>query len=179
MESRERVQILEDFVSIEDCNILDGAIAESLRGHKEYKGNRYWKRDLDHPEIVRLTKKYDALISETNDEFKDAFMTSAVYNFYSGKEFDEMYVHPDYPSEYGTLSAVIYPTDLSLYEGGEIHFPALGINLRPSKGTVVIFPQTYMHGVRPVTSGERCSASLCWASKLGGEDADKVIPYPH
>jgi hypothetical protein len=179
MESRQKVQILEGFVSNEDCDILDDAIAESLRGHKEYKGNRYWRRDLDHPEIIRITKKYDVLISETSNEFNDTFMTSAVYNFYSGKEFDEMYVHPDYPSEYGTLSAVIYPTDLSLYEGGEIYFPALNIDLRPNKGTVVVFPQTYMHGVRPVTSGERCSASFCWASKLGGEDADKVIPYPH
>lgn len=45
------------------------------------------------------------------------------------------------------------------FEGGDFVFPDLNIRIRPRAGMLVCFPSTheYVHGVDPVTSGERYS----------------------
>jgi predicted 2-oxoglutarate/Fe(II)-dependent dioxygenase YbiX len=50
---------------------------------------------------------------------------------------------------------VIYLNDD--YEGGEIYFPNLSLELKPLPGTLITFPGTlrYLHGVRRVTGGMR------------------------
>lgn len=49
------------------------------------------------------------------------------------------------------------------YEGGELYFPDLGVELKPPPNTFIIFPagpdsHIYAHGVKPVKSGERITA---------------------
>jgi len=41
------------------------------------------------------------------------------------------------------------------YDGGELVFPELNIELRPKAGTAILFSAGLLHGVRPVTSGRR------------------------
>jgi Rps23 Pro-64 3,4-dihydroxylase Tpa1-like proline 4-hydroxylase len=43
------------------------------------------------------------------------------------------------------------------YEGGEIFFPKFSIAIRPQRGSLLLFFSEYLHGVRPITSGERYS----------------------
>jgi predicted 2-oxoglutarate/Fe(II)-dependent dioxygenase YbiX len=60
-----------------------------------------------------------------------------------------------HPFPWRDFASVIYLNDE--YEGGEIYFPNLGIELKPRPGTLIAFPGTlrYLHGVRRVTSGMR------------------------
>lgn len=55
------------------------------------------------------------------------------------------------------VSIVMYLNDKSEFEGGDLHFPNLGVTVEPQKGMFVAFPsyKEFLHGVRPVTSGER------------------------
>ena len=55
------------------------------------------------------------------------------------------------------LSVVYFLNDE--FEGGELIFPALGLLIKPRAGTLVCFPSTheYLHGVSPVTAGQRLS----------------------
>lgn len=43
------------------------------------------------------------------------------------------------------------------YEGGEIYFPEFNLEIKPEVGELIFFPGThlYMHGVRPIKSGNR------------------------
>lgn len=52
---------------------------------------------------------------------------------------------------------VLYISQPERYEGGEIYYPKLGIELKPKRGSLVIHPREddYTHGVKEVHSGLR------------------------
>lgn len=55
------------------------------------------------------------------------------------------------------ITAILYLN--SEFDGGEIHFPKQGLELRPSAGTLVIFPsnRNFPHEVKPIVRGQRYS----------------------
>jgi hypothetical protein len=50
------------------------------------------------------------------------------------------------------------------YEGGELYFPRQGIEFKPKAGAAYFFPgdKHYVHGVRPVRSGNRFTSPFFW-----------------
>lgn len=66
--------------------------------------------------------------------------------------------HADHGFSYSaTVSLVGYPNDD--YEGGDLFFPKLGINIKAKAGDLYIFPSTYLfsHVAKPVISGTKYS----------------------
>lgn len=59
-------------------------------------------------------------------------------------------------------SCLIYLNDD--YEGGQLHFPQSGIELKPKKGTIVAFHGGHynIHGVKEVISGVRYTNGFFW-----------------
>jgi predicted 2-oxoglutarate/Fe(II)-dependent dioxygenase YbiX len=53
------------------------------------------------------------------------------------------------------VSIVIAASDPSEYEGGELHFPELNREFKLEKGQAILFDSNTLHGVQPVTAGER------------------------
>ena len=53
------------------------------------------------------------------------------------------------------------------YEGGEIYFPDLGIEIKPSIGDIVCFPDTpdFVHGVSPIIKGTRYTSPR-WITRI-------------
>lgn len=65
-------------------------------------------------------------------------------------------VHADHgPTYVATISAVIYLNDD--YEGGELYFPRFGLELKPKRGDIAIFPSTfiYEHASKEMISGTK------------------------
>lgn len=78
-----------------------------------------------------------------------------VIKYQKGQYFDE---HSDHGWSYvSTVSLVGYPNDN--YEGGELYFPKLNVNIKPEAGDLYIFPSTYLfsHVAMPVRSGDKYS----------------------
>ena len=50
------------------------------------------------------------------------------------------------------------------YEGGELFFPVQGIEIKPNAGSAYFFPgdMHYIHGVRPIISGNRYTSPFFW-----------------
>lgn len=72
-----------------------------------------------------------------------------------GQHFQE---HADHGFSYSaTVSLVAYPNDD--YEGGNLVFPKLGLDIKPRAGDLYIFPSTYLfsHRAMPVKSGMKFS----------------------
>jgi len=72
-----------------------------------------------------------------------------------GQHFQE---HADHGFSYSaTVSLVAYPNDD--YEGGNLVFPKLGLDIKPKAGDLYIFPSTYLfsHRAMPVKSGMKFS----------------------
>lgn len=59
--------------------------------------------------------------------------------------------------------------------GGELFFPALDLVIEPEAGTLVCFPSdhNYIHGVRPVTSGQRYTV-VTWMRVQGMPSPDEI-----
>ena len=59
----------------------------------------------------------------------------------------------------GDITVIALLSTPEEYEGGELYFPNHGITIKPPIGTCIAFPATefYLHGVRPIVSGERFS----------------------
>ncbi len=53
------------------------------------------------------------------------------------------------------------------YEGGEIYFPIQGLEYKPKAGSAYFFPgdMNYVHGVRPIISGNRFTSPFFWTVK--------------
>ena len=69
------------------------------------------------------------------------------------------------------LSMVLYLNND--FEGGDFVFPVLHIRIRPEPGLLVCFPSNryYMHGVEPVTKGNRYSM-VTWMTVKGFESME-------
>lgn len=53
------------------------------------------------------------------------------------------------------------------YDGGEIYFPELGIEIKPSIGDLLCFPDTpdFVHGVKPILNGIRYTSPR-WITRI-------------
>ena len=94
-------------------------------------------------------------------------MEPSIYLRYDGKEGGKYDPHMDmgtnYPTSLRKLSSTIFINDD--YEGGELIFDGLGkgadgediVYYPKTPGTIVFFPSFLIHGVKPVTKGQRYS----------------------
>lgn len=113
---------------------------------------------------------------ELNDIWQDAYNTqidavddycrkyNIEMNFWEAMNFikygpnQHFQEHADHGFSYvATVSLVAYPNDD--YEGGELYFPKINLNIKPEAGDLYIFPSTYLfsHKAMPVISGTKYS----------------------
>lgn len=72
----------------------------------------------------------------------------------------ELGPHTDSYRDTAYISAILYLNDD--YDGGELSFPNQGVKIKPSAGSVVIFPslEPFLHESLKVTNGEKYMCSL-------------------
>lgn len=100
-----------------------------------------------------ILKYYDVYPrSETNVKSKERF--TRLLKFIDS---DFMPSHSDHGTTSRVISAILYLNEN--YDGGELHFPYLDITIKPSSGSVILFPSNfiYTHEVKKITSGTRYS----------------------
>lgn len=76
-----------------------------------------------------------------------------------------MGIHTDYYGDAGVqplMSAVAYLNDD--YEGGELDFPEQGLTIKPTAGSVVVFPsvEPFYHQSLPIISGIKYMSPIFW-----------------
>jgi len=76
------------------------------------------------------------------------------------------------------LSATLFLTDPADYDGGELVIEdTYGIqSIRLSAGSMVLYPATSLHHVRPVTRGARVS-SFFWIQSMVRDDGERTILF--
>jgi hypothetical protein len=147
---------------------------EALVGHQQkfpeyrdcldFKIQKNTNPNMSPPEIELNNiwqEAYDAQIGPVNDYCRtynvkmDYWEAMNFIKYGPGQHFQE---HADHGFSYiATVSLVAYPNDD--YEGGELFFPKLNLNIKPKAGDLYIFPSTYLfsHRAMPVTSGLKYS----------------------
>lgn len=140
-----------------DCTHIDGQVGNRVNLNQKKRKDIFIKNSryiefLDHN-----------VFEEINESINDIFNIKIKYRelwkvgYYNGKENSFYNIHTDDAGDtkYRKLSLVLMLSDKNDYEGGELYFPNLNINLKLEKGSLIIFNSELLHGVKEVTSGER------------------------
>lgn len=122
----------------------------------------HYRHTKEDHEVNRIWEElYDAQIDAVNDycnahHIKMDFWE--VMNFIRYGENQHFQEHADHGFSYmATVSLVGYPNDD--YDGGDLVFPKLGIQVKPKAGDLYLFPSTYIysHIAMPVHNGTKYS----------------------
>lgn len=75
------------------------------------------------------------------------------------------------------LAMTIFLSDPNTYVGGELMIQgSLGISsFKPNKGDAIVYPCHYLHGVNPISSGERRAAVTWIQSQVKEEEKRKIL----
>tara|TARA_Y100000389_G_scaffold201500_1_gene244368 strand:- start:2881 stop:4335 length:1455 start_codon:yes stop_codon:yes gene_type:complete len=102
---------------------------------------------------------YENLFEEVKKNFGEEILYREPWKigFYNSADGGFYNLHTDDAREtkYRKISMVCALSDPNDYEGGYLHFPALKKEFKFKKGDVIVFDSSIMHGVTPITSGER------------------------
>ena len=124
---------------------------------ENYDGTYYEVQDIYNKikdAIYSATKDYSA---KSQNELSEE-LPRTISKYYTGSF---MGPHTDEgPRAY--ISGVLYLNDD--YEGGEISFPNQDVEIKPSAGSMIIFPsiEPYVHNPKIVTSGEKYMVPIFW-----------------
>ena len=169
------IQVIDNFISEERAR----ALLDFCRGFdiSLFIGDGYWESKsiplrYETPEVKAIKEAALLGIREAIRKVSGKALYPDCTNLVRWTAGDWMGLHADGEYDGGEFNwrlfgAILYLNDD--YEGGQIHFPNQGVELKPKAGTLVFFPghKPYVHGVKEITRGERYTMASFWA-------ADKV-----
>lgn len=179
--------ILEDFISEPECNIIINFAEKHLElFDNSHQNNPFWDKrvinvkDFKDPNIKDLLVHINKNVGETvkmlcgEQVYPDTlqivrWIRGYELNPHADKENPNGDPHPFPWRDFATL---VYLNDN--YVGGEIHWPNKNKEMKPKKGSLVIFPGTleFLHGVRETTEGTRYTMPSFFT-----RDASKSLNY--
>lgn len=184
--SKEGIDFLVDYMKKskkEDLSVFDPEKSNETRDtkwvtDKNYRDTQICPIDPVFNEIQDLMKNivFNIINPFYEFEIKDSEVPQLLYYGVGGHYRPHIDGYAQWKNPDGTmqwrksvdrdLSLVLYLNDD--YKGGEFIFPELNIRVRPKPGMLIAFPsnQNYLHGVEPVTSGERF-AIVSWMTVKG------------
>lgn len=147
-----------------------GAAGPENDTHNVRRSNIAWVRGiLRYPEIITPIVNHLHQVNKEFFNFDLEGIEDPQFTEYDSSEQGKYDPHRDdlilpngMPRK---LSMVIQLTPPDCYEGGELVFPnspEYSADITKKQGTAIVFPSYLLHGVTPVTSGNRKSM-VCWA----------------
>lgn len=115
----------------------------------------------EHSDILyNLNHRIQNLAKEVY-KFPDDQIVQGINNFHMLYPPFSMQDHWDGTTPGVHYGIVVYVSDPSDYEGGEIFYSNKDIKIKPARGSIVLHPATeeYRHGVKQVTKGLRIAMS--------------------
>ena len=177
-----KVNIVENFISLEDANTLVSYIKNNCSDKKkfytplEYKINNKIRYEshipekhtfLNHSEILHLLKKYsDKFLLECNLFFKDneeIYLTAQWMTMLGPKSILTPHRDNHKGAEHLFRSGVIYLNED--FDGGYLNFPNRDITIKPKKLSLVLFESSEVHRITEVLSGVRIAMPI-WATNI-------------
>lgn len=170
----DEIYYIENFLSPEELSVLEAEARADNWGDRNatrdlnLKSN--WEGNIKSIKDLNLYKKInERIFNECIKEKGNLKLTlSAVIKRYNEGQTDnfqtqDKYVlmpHHDALKDPWQIGCILYINDD--YEGGEVEYPNLGIEVKPKKGTLLIHGVTNdcVHGVKKVTKGTRYMITL-------------------
>jgi hypothetical protein len=174
----QNIVMFNEFITKEECEILMNIVDISnnqdwwlYTNSKDDKTNEWEDRILDFKKIKKFNKfniLFDEVFLKIQKVLDENYQCNLNYTdmsaLYRSRDGEKMNVHYDQGGDkkikYG---AVLYLNDN--YDGGQIYYPNVGIQIKPSAGSLVVHPSNkkYSHGVKVVKNGIRyCTTTFLY-----------------
>jgi len=101
---------------------------------------------------------YDKIYNDIQTNFSDIkYRERWKIGFYNHEDAGFYNLHTDTAGDtkYRVTSCVTMLSNANDYEGGELHFPELNEKFKLDKGDIIVFKSSLLHGVHPITKGQR------------------------
>ena len=170
---------------IEQAQWIDGKITA---GHQSSRAKNNRQLAENHPLAQALGEQILAAL-ERNSLFMSAALPLKVFpplfNRYEGGESFGNHVDNAIRQVAGTahrvrtdLSATLFLTEPADYDGGELVIEdTYGVHsIKLAAGSLILYPATSLHNVRPVTRGARIS-SFFWIQSMVRDDGERTILF--
>lgn len=170
---------------IENAEWVDGKITA---GHQSMRTKNNRQLPENHPHSLEMGEMILAAL-ERNSLFVSAALPLKVFpplfNLYEGGQSFGNHVDnairqiPNTPHRVRTdLSATLFLTNPEDYEGGELVIEdTYGVHsIKLKAGSLILYPATSLHNVRPVTKGARIS-SFFWIQSMIRDDGQRTILF--
>lgn len=177
-----RITIIDDFITPEDAEILiqEQKMPSSINPYPEYYKERfggtafpYNKRVMDL--LIKYGRKSNDVHQKENSFVNPIYVFKGFGSVWADGMHAGLHLDAQGPEPFIEFSTIIYLNDPSEYEGGIIYFPNQDFEYKPRKYSAVFFPSAgseYIHGVTPITSGERRTALYMHTSRPQFADPD-------
>ena len=170
---------------IENAEWIDGRVTA---GHQSGRAKNNLQLSENHP-LAREMGEVILSALERNSLFMSAALPAKVFpplfNRYNGGQSFGNHVDNAIRQIAGTphrirtdLSATLFLTDPEDYDGGELVIEdTYGVHsVKLSAGSLILYPATSLHNVRPVTKGARIS-SFFWIQSMVRDDGERTILF--
>lgn len=157
--------VIENFIEQDDLLLFKNLINSNIIFKNALLNdfdNRFFEWNPEYKDAIYFVKKYAKKILEN----QNLYVHVALFVKYLPGSF--IPVHSDIMSEKcinDKLSLVLYFNEE--YEGGEIYFPYLNKQYKPSSGSAIYYPpqnKKFEHGVNLITKGEKYIIAFCFTS---------------
>lgn len=154
----------EDVVKIvEYAKLNDDLFLEFGNSEKEFT----FHFDFLNNDIKKLIQKYHKLVFNfVKNEYQTTLKPYSETKTHLARFAVGHGMHEHFDSSKpNDIATLLYLNDD--YLGGEIYFPELNINIKPTSGDLLCFPDTpnFVHGVKPILSGIRYTAPY-WFTRI-------------
>jgi len=159
--SYSRIPKWEDWLASNDSNVHYGYVKniakESLNNNISDSLINQRSRYIINSLLMSVEMSFAKYMNEHDLNPEDYFLDTRILPIKKWDVGQSMGPHCDNYDGHSDLafSIVVYLNDT--YEGGEIHFPNQNIKIKPSAGSLIMFPshEPFLHEVLPIISGNR------------------------
>lgn len=135
----------------------DGMVGQRVDPKQKIRKDLFIGNDKLITEIDNLV--YDKIYEDVKNEFDSdiKFRERWKFGWYKSDDGGYYNVHRDdiIATKYRKMSMTVALSNPEDYDGGEFYLPDLKKEFKLKKGSAIVFRSSVLHGVKPVTRGER------------------------
>lgn len=151
--------IQEILSAVKKKKLYEGKVGYKINYKKKIRYDLFMnekeKEILSKIDNIVYNRVYKSILNKFNKNIKYREQWKVGKYVSDRKGFYDYHRDDVYETKYRNISCVLALSEPDDYQGGELHFKELGIKFKLKKNSMIFFKSSLLHGVTPVTSGER------------------------
>jgi 2OG-Fe(II) oxygenase superfamily len=152
LSARQKDNMIRVYPNVVEHELIDDALLTA-----DYSSAVPWAGNIPNLNSIHPIKHRINRTMKQFGELKNVELLVYTAGSYSTPHIDDYEFNGDYK---WVMTGILFTSEPEEYSGGELVFNTFNMELKPPKGTLVLFPAgpestPYVHSVKPVTGGKR------------------------